>query len=129
MAFAFSVFSMQAQAQNTSSPATKPGALTVDHVVNVVGTSDLKSNVSGNLVFDESRVSFVARDSTVEVPLKSIKAFSISRADLAPRHSRKYPLQRWVLVPNWCQVAGGLPGVCLSALLKKLPKNSKNSEK
>jgi hypothetical protein len=35
--------------------------------------------------------------------------------DLAPRHSRKYPLQRQVLVPNWCQVAGGLPGVCLSS--------------
>ena len=79
MAFAFSAFSMQTQAQNTSSPATQTGALTVDHVVNVIGTSDLKSNVSGNLVFDESKMSFVASDSTAEVPLKLIKAFSISR--------------------------------------------------
>src|SRR5260370_36210924 len=48
--------------------------------------------------------------------------------DLAPPHSGKHPLQHRVLVPNWCQVAKGLPGVCLSTPPKNCQKNRRNKK-
>jgi len=62
----------------SSEPSKLEGELLEIHpVVHFIGLGDIKPNLSGNLRFSDSKITFVAGDATTEIPMQSIVAFSI----------------------------------------------------
>ncbi len=79
----YSLLPLAAQTTETRSPVTDAApALHIQHAVNVVGLGDLKADSVGDLVVDRETMSFTTASSTVEIRLRSIKAFSISHDDV-----------------------------------------------
>ena len=61
----------------------EPSPLRVQHVVHVIGLDATKSNSSGSLVIDGTKMTFIAGDSRTEISLNSIREFSIAHDDVA----------------------------------------------
>jgi hypothetical protein len=67
--------------QTSASSETK--SLELEHIVHIVGLEGLKPNITGHLVFDSAKMTFTAGETSVSVPLQSIRAFSFTRDSVA----------------------------------------------
>ncbi len=92
-----------ASAQALEAPS---GNLDIPHVRHIVGLEGVKANISGDLTFDESTMRFKAGDLRNDVPLRSIRAFSISHDNRALIGDRGRIGSFWCGSGHYCHPTG-----------------------